>query len=172
MPRPMTAPMPNASRQPMLTGNNPGLQQQEGDTASKGSSDPECGVDQQVHVSANACRDQFVNGGIDSGIFATDAGAGECAEEDEAPEIPRKSGGRCGCEIEDQRDAEQTFAAQQVCEIAEHESAGNGTCQVDGGCDAELSVRETKRVGPLQNADNGPGKVPFKAVQQPGNSQS
>src|SRR5690606_21752394 len=50
--------------------------------------DPEAPVDDEVGPAAHPRRDQFLDRGIDRGIFTADAGAREETEQREAREIP------------------------------------------------------------------------------------
>ena len=57
------------------------------DRADRGA-DPEAAVDDEIGPAAVARRDQLLDGGIDGGVFAADAGAGDEAADNEGPEIP------------------------------------------------------------------------------------
>ena len=46
--------------------------------------DPEAAVDDEIGPAAHPRRDQLLDGGIDRGIFAADAGAGDEAKQREA----------------------------------------------------------------------------------------
>ena len=58
--------------------------------------DPEAAVDDEIGPAAVARRHQLLNGRIDGGVLAADAGAGEEAKQREARQIPRQRGRRSG----------------------------------------------------------------------------
>src|SRR5947209_4248041 len=65
----------NAKYQPPAYGNgyNPGIQQTYGGGGTDGRSNPEAAVDDEVYASTHPRRNQFINSGVDGGIFAADA---------------------------------------------------------------------------------------------------
>ena len=61
-----------------------GIEQHQRAERAHGGADPEAAVDDEIAPAAHARRDQLLDGGIDGGIFAADAGAGDEAEQREA----------------------------------------------------------------------------------------
>src|SRR5450432_4385871 len=80
----------DAERQPpaQADGDNSHVKQHDGCTGTDGSADPEAGVDDEINASADTRGDQFIDGRVDGGIFAADAGAGQSSKKGVGGEIP------------------------------------------------------------------------------------
>ena len=74
-------------------------------------------------VQPDARREQFLDGRVDGRVLAADTGAGEEAEQAEAPEFQdkRRSGG--GREVDGERDEEELLAPEPIGEPAEEDGA-------------------------------------------------
>ncbi|MNH03441.1 hypothetical protein D3C79_627040 [compost metagenome] len=76
--------------------------------------DPERAVDGQVDPAAIARRGEFLDGRIDGGVLTADAGPGEQAKQQKAPQVPgERRGSRCA-DVQHQRDEEQLAPPQAV----------------------------------------------------------
>ena len=110
--RPSTAPMPNPSRQPRSIGSSVGSSSTIVASEPERGPQPEGAVDRQVDPAAHPRRDQLVDGRVDRRVFAADPGAGEEAEDGEAPEVPGEGRQERGDQVEAERDREQLLAAR------------------------------------------------------------
>ena len=119
MMRPSTAPIRKASRQPRSGLDHRRIEQHDRAGRAERRADPEAAVDHEVGPAAIARRHQFLNGRIDRGVFAADAGAGQEAEHREARHAPGQRGRRGRDQIDRERDEEQPLAAEPVGEPAE-----------------------------------------------------
>ena len=117
-----------------------------------GGADPEAAVDHEIGPAAHARRDQLLDGGVDGGIFATDAGAGEEAEQHEAPQVPRHRGGGGGEQIDRQRDEEQLLAAEPVGQPAEEQRAQHCARQIGAAGEPDIGIAELQHRALLERA--------------------
>jgi hypothetical protein len=85
--------------------------------------EPVGAVDDQIDTAAHAGGDQLVDGGVDRGVLAADAGAGEEAGDEEVERGGRERRRDGGHEVEPERDREQLLAPVAVGELAEEERA-------------------------------------------------
>ncbi len=84
------------------------IQHHQGSQRAQCRADPVAAIDQKIDAAAKTRRGEFLDGGIDRGIFAADARAGERAEKCEGCEVPGKAGGDGGDQIDAHRDQEQS----------------------------------------------------------------
>ena len=136
-----------------------------------GRADPEAAVDDEIGPAAHTRRDQLLDGGIDRGIFAADAGAGDEAKQREAEDIPGGGGGRGGGEIDRQRDEEQRLAAEPVGEPAEEERAEHRAGQIGAAGEPDVGVGEAQGGTVLQRARQAAGERHLQPVQDPGDAE-
>src|ERR1051326_4727862 len=104
--------------------NNAGIEQSYDCGGADGSADPEAGIDDQVNAAPDASGNQFVDGGVDRGIFAANARAGERAKQRVRSEVPGERRKRRRAQIEQQRYGEQPLASEPVRSIAKEDRAG------------------------------------------------
>ncbi len=133
--------------------------------------DPEAAVDHEVGPAAVARRDQLLDGGIDGGVFAADAGAGDEAADHERPQIPGERGRGGGDEIDRERDEEQLLAAEAVGEPAEKQRAQHRAGDIGAGGDADVGVGELQDRAVLERARHRAGERHFQAVENPGDAE-
>jgi hypothetical protein len=116
-------------------------------------------------------RNQLLDGGVDRGVFPTDAGAGQHPEQRERPEIPRQAAGDGGDQINQHRQREQFLAAEPVGEPAEEQRAGDGTDQIEAGGGADLAGGQVQCGAVRQRAGQGADDGHLQPVQDPGDPQ-
>src|SRR5262249_41559762 len=116
------------------------IEQHDRARCAKRGTDPKAAVDHKIGPAAIAGRDQFLDGRVDRGEFAAKAGAGEKAEQSEAPDIPRQRGCGGGDEIDGECDEEQSLATEPVGEPAEEYCAEDRAGQVGAGRDPDVGV--------------------------------
>ncbi len=138
---------------------------------------PVAAVDPQVDPAPVAGGHQFVDGGVDGGVLATDAHAGDepgaVEEDDPALAVPRGGGGAgTAQQVDAESDHEQPAPAQLVGQMAEDQSAGHFAQQVDGA-DGEGHRGRAHVEGGLFADDVGHvgGDGDLEAVQDPGHPQ-
>ena len=85
-------------------------------------------------------RNQFLERGIDRGVFAADAGAGQKAEQREDREILCERAGGSGGDVDPERDEEQPLAAEAIGEPAEEERAEHRAGEIRACRRADLGV--------------------------------
>ncbi len=129
--------------------------------------DPERGINGEIDLAAQACGNQFVDGGIDGGVFAADARAGECTEDRVAPESPRHSRERGGGEVNAERDEEKAFAPETVGEVAEEERADDSARKIRGSRGADLLVAEPEGGRIFERGAERASEGDFEAVENP-----
>jgi hypothetical protein len=144
--RPRTAPIPKARRQPSQTGNRFGSSQNHGCGGTDRRAHPVRAVDHQIHATANARRDQFIDGGIDRRVFTANARASERPKESVAGEVPGENRSRSRREIYGDIDEEQSLSSQPVCAVAEKKCAACAG-EIEGSARPDLGVRQTERRG-------------------------
>jgi hypothetical protein len=105
-------------------------QEHRGDRADRGA-DPVAAVDREIDAPAVAGRDQLVDGGVDRGVLAADAGAGQEAAEEEVPGLRCEGGGHGGEQVEAQRHQEQPLAPVTVGQLTEQQCAEACSGDVD-----------------------------------------
>ncbi len=132
-------------------------------------SEPVGGVDDEVDAAAQAGGDQLVDGGVDGCVLATDAEAGDEAEEGVAVEVPRERCGRGGEEIDEKRDGEEFLAAEAVGKPAEEECADDRSGEIAGGGLAHLCVGHAQAC--FKDASDGTGQRDLKPVEHPGDAE-
>lgn len=145
-------------------------QQHRGHRAQRGA-DPEGAVDRQVDPAAKARRGEFLDRRVDRRVFAADAGAGEEAKRQEAPQTPGKCRRRGRADVDDQGDEEQFATAQAVGEPAEEQRADHRAGDVGAAGEADVGVAQAQRRAVLQRAGDGAGERHLQAVEQPGDTQ-
>ena len=141
---PRIAPSPNASRQPTSTEKSCGSRRTIDEQRADRRAEPPRAVDREVDPPAHARRDQLVDRGVDRRVLAADPGAGEEAEEEEAPGAPGERGRDRRDEVEAERDHEQLLAAPAVGQVAEDERAADGAGDVERADQADLERREVR----------------------------
>ena len=137
----------------------------------QGGADPETAVDDEIAPAAHARRDQLLDGGIDRGILAADAGAGEKTKQRKACDIPRGGGRRGGDQIDGQRHEEQSLAAEPVGEPTEEDGAKHGAGEIGAAGNADIGIAEMKHRALFQRARQGAGERHLQPVQDPGDAQ-
>ena len=142
---PSAAPIRKASRQPNSGSMNAGSSSTIEPAAPIAAPIQKLPLMHEVGPAAHARRDQFLDGGIDRGIFAADAGAGEKAKQREAPEIPRQRGRRGRDEVDRERDEEQLLAAEPVGQPAEEQRAEHRAGEIGAADKPDLGVGELQR---------------------------
>src|SRR3984957_18836772 len=132
---------------------------------------PEAAVDEEVGPAAEPRRDKLLDCRIDGSVFAADAGAGEKAEPDKTPRIPRQARGR-GCrEINDKRDREQFFAAKPIGQPAEEDRTEHGTDEITASGKADLRIAQPQSRALLEFAGQRAGQRHFEPIENPGDAQ-
>ncbi len=133
--------------------------------------DPEAAVDDNVGPPAIARRDELLDRRVDRRALAADAGAGQEAEQREAPEAPRQGGRRCRQEIEAERNGEEPLAAPTVGQPAEEDGAGDGAQQVGAGGSADLGRAEAQGRALLQRRRDRAGQRHLEPIENPGDAE-
>src|SRR6185437_436265 len=133
--------------------------------------DPEAAVDDDVGPAAVARRDEFLDRRVDRGALAADAGAGQEAEQSEAPEIPGQRRGGGGDEVEAERDVEEPLTAPAVGQPSEEHGTGDGAEQIGAGGLPHLRRAKLERRALLQRAGDGSGERDLESVEYPGDAK-
>ena len=118
------------------------IEQHDGAERAQRRADPEAAVDDEIGPAAHAGGYELLDGRVDRGVFAADAGAGEKAKQREAPEIPGQRGGRGGAEIDRKRDEEELLAPEPVGQPAEEQRAEHGAGQIGAGGETDVGIAE------------------------------
>ena len=147
-----------------------GAQERDREEGAERGADPERAVDDEVGPAAHPGRDQLLDGRVDRGVLAANAGSREEAEQAEAPDIPRQARGRGGDEVEEQRDEEQLLAPDPVGQPAEADGADDRTDEVGTRRQADIELGEGHR-RLAQRADEGAGQGDFEPVEHPGDAE-
>ncbi len=154
-----------------IGGQPAGLQNGDRAAGAERRAEPEAAVDRQIGAAAEPRRDQLLDRRVDRRILAADAGAGQKAEQREAPEIPRAGGGRGRGQIEAQGHKEQFAASEAVGQIAEQQRAGDRTGQIGAADGAHLGGGEMQHRAFLQGAGDRAGQGYFEPVEDPGDAE-
>ena len=168
MPTARMAPRPNASRQPQagstMVGSSSGIVSSE----PSGGPDPEGAVDRDVDPAAVLRRDQLVDRGVDGGVLAADAHAGEEAGAEVPQRRHRERRQHGGDGVDAERDQEELLAAEPVGELTEEErpDAGAGDVHRTGEADVEAAQPEPG-VGRLQGLRHRADDRDLEAVEDP-----
>src|SRR4029079_10482571 len=115
------------------------IEQHQGAQGAESCPDPEAAIDGEVIPAAHAGRDEFLNGGIDRGVFAANAGAGEKSKEREACDIPGERCGRSRSEVHGERNKKELLTAQAIGQPAEKNCADY--------CSREIGAARKSNVG-------------------------
>ena len=108
-----------------------------------GRADPERAVDRDVDAAAVLLRDQLVDGGVDGGVLAADAGAGEeAARRSTTSAFIENAVSTVGDRVDAEREHEQLLAAEPVGELAEEQGADAGAGDVDRAGQADVGAAE------------------------------
>src|SRR5262245_38939817 len=148
-----------------------GIEQHDRARRAQRGAEPEAAVDHEVGPAAVARRHQLLDRRVDGGVFAADAGAGEKAEQREAPEIPRQRGRRGGDEIDRERDEEQPLATQPVGEPAEEQSTQYRPREIGAAREPHIDVGESEPRTLLEGGRYGAGERHLEAVENPGDAE-
>src|SRR5947209_16604074 len=108
-------------------GNNSGIKQTYGGGRANGCADPEAAVDNKVYAATDPRRDQLINGGIDCGIFSTNAGAGQRSKQRVGDKVPGECSQSGGAQVDQKGEDEQTLAPQAVSAVSEYDCANYST---------------------------------------------
>ena len=136
-----------------------------------GGADPEAAVDDEIGPAAHARRDKLLDGRVDGRVFAADAGAGQHAEEAEAPDVPGESRGGGADQIDEQGDEEELLAAEPVGQPAEEKRAADGADQIGGAGEAEVDVAELQGRTLLERARERARQRHLEPVEDPGDAE-
>src|SRR4029079_8525963 len=112
---------------------------------SDGRSDPEAAVDHEVVPSAHACRNELLNGGVDSGIFPAYPRAGQESKEREARDVPGKCRGRGRRQIDGKRQKEELLAAESIGQPAEKNCTEHSSGKIGAARKPDVGIRDSKR---------------------------
>ena len=140
-------------------------------TAPMRRADPETAVDHEIGPAAIARRHQFLDGRIDRGVFAADAGAGEETKQRVARDIPGQRRRRRRGEIERKRDEEQFLAPDPVGQPAEAERAEHGAGEIGAVGEADIEIGELQRRAFLQRARQRAGQRDLQPIENPGDAE-
>ncbi len=135
---PKMAPMPKASRHPMLAGKFDVFRTNQRAGRSRSRTQPVCPVDHQVHATAHTRGDQLVNRRVDGGVFAADPGAGEKACDEEIPRRESECGGNGGDQIHREGQHEEIAPPEAVGQVTKEQRTQAGARDVDRRCHADL----------------------------------
>ena len=171
MTRLSAAPMANAARQPMSTGSKRGVEQHDGAGRTERGTDPEAAVDDEVGPAAHARRDQLLDGGVDGRVLAADAGAGEEAEQREAPQVPGERRRRRRDQVDGERDEEQLLAAEPVGQPAEEDGAQHRAGQIGAAGEADVGAAELQHRALPERAGHRAGQRHLQPVEDPGDAE-
>ena len=152
MTRPSAAPIRKASAPAQVGRQQRGIEQHDRARRADRGADPEAAVDDEVGPAAIARRHEFLDGRVDGGVFAADAGAGEEAKQREAPQVPGQRGRRGGDEIDRERDEEQPLAPEPVGEPAEEQRAQHRAGEIGAAGEPDVGVGEVELRAFLQRA--------------------
>ncbi len=143
------------------------IEQHDGAERAERRAHPERAVDDQIGPAAHARRHQFLDGRIDRRVFAADARAGDEAEEEEAPQIPRerRRGGRQ--QVDGKRDEEQLLAPKPVGQPAEEDRAQHRAGEICAARETDIGIAELQHRACLECARDGAGERDFKPVEDP-----
>ena len=127
-----------------------GIEQQDRARCTDCSADPETAVDQEVGPAAVARRHKFLDGRIDRGVLAADAGTGQKPEQRIARDAPRQRGGGGRREIDRKRGEEQFLASEPVGQPAEAQCAQHRAGKIEAVGEPNIEIGEMKRRAFLQ----------------------
>ena len=122
-------------------------------------------------MTAIARGNQLLDGGIDGGIFATDAAAREEAKQEEGEAVPREPGQRRCNEVDDDGDEEEFFAPEPIGQPAEKQRADDRAEEIGAASQPNLGIREMKRRAVLQCRRDRTGERHFEPVENPGDPE-
>ena len=142
-----SAPIRNAARQPCSGSITARSSSTIAAERAERRADPERAVDHEVGPAAHARRDQLLDGGIDRRVFAADARAGDEAEEQEAPQIPRERGRGGRQQVDGERDEEQLLAPEPVGEPAEEDRAQHRAGEIRAARKPDIGIAEAAAPG-------------------------
>ena len=148
-----------------------GIEQDDGSDGAHRSPDPEAAIDDEIGPAAIARRHQLLDGRVDRGVFAADAGAGEETKQRVARNVPGQSG-RGGCrQIDCQRDEEQFLAPDAIGQPAEAERTEHGAREIGGVGNTEIEIGEMQRRALLQRAGQRTSQGHLESVENPGDPE-
>ena len=148
-----------------------GIEQHERACRAQRGANPKAAVDDEIAPAAIACRHQLLDAGIDRGVFAADAGAGEEAKQGEARQIPRQRGRGGGDEVDAERDEEQPLASEPVREPAEEERAEHRAGEIGAASKPNIGVGEFKVRALFERGRDGAGERHLKPIEDPGDAE-
>ena len=148
-----------------------GLQQHDRTQRPQRRPEPEAAVDRQIGAAAKARRDQLLDRGIDRGILAADAGAGQHPKYREAPEVPGQRGGRGRGEVQPQGRHEQLAPAEPVGQVSEQERARDRAGEIGAGDQPDLRRSEMQHRACFERADDRAGDRHFEPVEDPADAE-
>ena len=124
---------------------------------------------------ANPGGDQFLDGGVDRGVFPHDARARHKSEQRKTPETPPRPQRRRRSrhEIDRQRDEKQLLAAEPVCQPTEEQRAGHRTGKIRSCREAYIGVAEFQEEiwGAHERPSYCTGQRHLETIENPGNAQ-
>ena len=136
-----------------------GIEQHDRAGRAQRGADPEAAVDDEIGPAAIARRHQLLDGRIDRGVFAADAGAGEETKQRVARDIPRQRGGGGRGEIDRERDEEQFLAADPIGEPAEADRAEHRAGKIERVGKADVEIGKMHGRAFLQRARQRAGQA-------------
>src|SRR5262249_44585304 len=100
----------------------------------------EAAVDDEIGPAAIARWHEFLDGGIDRGVFTADARAGEETKYRKTQHVPRQRGRGGRNEINRERDEEQPLAPEPIGEPAEAERSQHRAGQIGAAGESHIAV--------------------------------
>jgi hypothetical protein len=154
-----------------IRGQQRGIEQHDRTQRAERGAEPEAAVDDEIGPATITRRHHLLDGRIDSGVLAADAGASEETKQREAPQAPRQCGGSGGREIDRKRDEEQPLAPEPIGEPAEDESAQHRAGEISAAGKADIGIGEVELRALLQGRRHGAGERHLKPVKHPGDAE-
>src|SRR5262249_10355723 len=99
------------------------------------------------------------------------AGAGQEAEQHEAPYVPGEGRSDSGEEVDREGDEEELLAAEPVGQPAEEQRPQHSAGEIGAGGEADIRVAELEGGTFLERAGDGAGHRYLEAVEDPGDAE-
>ena len=144
-----------------------GVEQERAGEGAEGGTRPVGAVDGQIDAATVLAGDQFVDGGVDRGVLATDAHARDEPTDQEDLHVRCEARRRGAGKVQRQREGEHLLAAEGVGQPAEDQCPHHLTQEVDGA--RETHLRGAHAEGLLEAA--GRHDLNLQAVQDPCGAQ-
>src|SRR5262249_11966503 len=115
------------------------IQHDDGAECADSCTDPVAPVDDEIDPAPVPRGREFLNGGVDGRVFATDACTGQSAKQSERPKIPREPRRNGGEQVDADGDREEFLSAETIGHISKEKRTGDCAYEIGAAGETDFN---------------------------------